>query len=496
MGPRAFAKPWRIVSSVLPVVAALELACAPASLPPVPQIMVVADTDLPVPLVSRLRVDLYREDGTWFESRDYARPDPRDWPASFSVYADDDGRDHLIWVRLRVYRDGGEITYRGERFRRWDTPFSSRETSLEPRLLQEGRDVTPLLVPAPLETVDRLLAVRIGPKSAGSVYVLLQGTCIGTMARLGPDGRPRLGESESCVDTEKTWAKVAPSPLAPRGAAAVAPRVGTWLTSTCPKDDGSSSRVCIPGGATLLGSEGETGEAFQADGSASLPIVRLFGVHGYALDRYEVSVRRFRDAIARGYNGPRPSQDQPRCNFKDAAGSVDELPVNCITWDAARAFCQFEGGDLPTEVQWEHAASVAGFREKSAFPWGPESPECKDAVYERDDGDLRVTRQCAALGVGPQPVGAAARDATPLGVRDLFGSMQEWTRDYFERYRTTRWAAMPLVDPECKDDDENNRSVRGVSWNTTANITSERFFVGPSASGIGLGFRCAYEAPR
>ena len=63
------------------------------SLPPLPQALVVVDTNLPVPLaVARLRVDLYREDGTWFESSDFTRDDPHAWPVSFGIYADEGQR--------------------------------------------------------------------------------------------------------------------------------------------------------------------------------------------------------------------------------------------------------------------------------------------------------------------------------------------------------------------------------------------------------------------
>ena len=55
-----------------------------ANLPPYAEVDVVVATDLPVPfLAARLRVDLY-EDGLWFESRDVARHDPRDWPVKRS----------------------------------------------------------------------------------------------------------------------------------------------------------------------------------------------------------------------------------------------------------------------------------------------------------------------------------------------------------------------------------------------------------------------------
>ena len=71
------------------------LSCGPRALPPLGEVLVVVDTDLPVPRVaSGLRVDTYgATDGVWLDSRDVARRDPRDWPASFSVQAIDDTRE-------------------------------------------------------------------------------------------------------------------------------------------------------------------------------------------------------------------------------------------------------------------------------------------------------------------------------------------------------------------------------------------------------------------
>ena len=70
------------------------------------EVVVYVDTDLPVPqLASRLRIDAFDDDGTWSDSRDVARIDPTDWPASFSVF-NDTGTSRSVTLRLRAYPGG------------------------------------------------------------------------------------------------------------------------------------------------------------------------------------------------------------------------------------------------------------------------------------------------------------------------------------------------------------------------------------------------------
>ncbi|MEJ7728608.1 MAG: formylglycine-generating enzyme family protein [Polyangiaceae bacterium] len=108
-------------ASVCRVALALALAvaatgCTAGQLAPTGEVVVIVDTDLPVPAaVGRLRVDLYSESGEWYESRDVALRDPSDWPASFGLTAAD-GDEQGVLVRLRAYPEGKVRDYRGERF--------------------------------------------------------------------------------------------------------------------------------------------------------------------------------------------------------------------------------------------------------------------------------------------------------------------------------------------------------------------------------------------
>src|SRR5437870_3308711 len=138
------------------------LACG---LDPVTQVSIRIDTDLPVPrLASAMRIDVHSTSGAWIASRTFALLDAADWPATFTIAADDPEKPIDAILRIRVFPEGKVRTYRGERFvSRPDpgddpaAPFVEVEGNDQPRLIRGGTDGTPADEPLPLVTVDRLL---------------------------------------------------------------------------------------------------------------------------------------------------------------------------------------------------------------------------------------------------------------------------------------------------------------------------------------------------
>jgi len=238
-------------------------------------------------------------------------------------------------------------------------------------------------------------------------------------------------------------------------------------------------------------------------------------VSPFYLDRYEVTVAAWHDALARGFVSPDMtptpndaplvrddcqivvSNDSRWCTFTRVAGQPEareDYPLNCVSWNAARAYCRFRGGDLPTEAEWEYVAQSYGSAVKSTFPWGDDAPSCSRAVFSRIQSvasscaghDLCrlapgattcATTSCTLLSgsmplistfIGPQPVDAAVGPqgdtSLLLGVYDLAGSMSELTRDAMHSLASSCWAAAPMLDPECDDPTAPYHTVRGGSW--------------------------------
>lgn len=473
-------------------------------LPPLPEVLVVVDTDLPVPLVaSRLRIDLYSADGTWFDSNDIARPSPSEWPASFSVYSDDESRSRDVWIRLRAYPEGRQTDYRGERFRGWDAPFAEPAGDGNPRLVKNGVDVTPSFEPPHLLTVDRLVLVTLTPGKKGKVAIVLRGACVGTMSRLGDRGLPGAG-AETCIDTEKTLAPVTATPAGEVSPAAPT-LVGSFQRDPCRPDETTEDRVCVEGGATLFGTNAVTEYAPGVSRTAPPTPARVFALAKYYVDKHEVTVGEYRTKVGLAFRGPLPAPNEgplrpddttdpnAKCTWSDVKRDREGYPLNCIEWDSAQIYCKLKGGDLLTEVQWEHLTTVASRATKTRYPSGDVPPACDAVVYGRNTVGVDGA-DCSKLGIGPQLYSKSADDVSPSGVVALEGSLSEWVIGTPDPYTAACWRDAPLVDPKCLTAGDNNRVIRGASWSTPPVRGTFRFFNDYLDPGAAVGFRCAYSA--
>lgn len=294
----------------------------------------------------------------------------------------------------------------------------------------------------------------------------------------------------------------------------------TGLSSNC-QGESCCTSIAMPGGTFQMGRSQLTGASDYYEVSATeadeVP-EHVATVAPFALDKYEVTVGRFRKFVA-AYDqwlqshpvqkeGANPStqktgwgeswtpsgSDLPvsaaslvgnvKCSapmfqtWADTEGANDLLAINCVSWFEAFAFCIWDGGRLPTEAEWEYAA--AGGIQNRLYPWGSDSPT-EDRVF-------RVSEDTRFYPVGGKPLGAGY-----FGHLDLAGSAWEWTFDW---YSTTFYGSeqTPSACVNCANTSSADfRSRRGGSWNefTSEFRASNRLYFSPVNRVFDVGFRCA-----
>jgi formylglycine-generating enzyme len=177
-------------------------------------------------------------------------------------------------------------------------------------------------------------------------------------------------------------------------------------------------------------------------------------------------------------------------SWTSSAGSNENLPMNCVNWYEAYAFCIWDGGFLPSEAEWEYAAAGGG--EQREYPWGSTVPGttcpgtgCEYAIYDCDYPSGSGAASCTGV-TNMAPVGTATLGAGAWGQLDLVGNMFEWNLDWYADY----------VDP-CTDcaylKESQERVIRGGFFADYPSALSPpaRVFNPALRRFIGNGFRCA-----
>ena len=162
------------------------------------------------------------------------------------------------------------------------------------------------------------------------------------------------------------------------------------------------------------------------------------------------------------------------------------MPMNAaiihVCWFEAQAYCRWAGRRLPTEAEWEVAASAEPSADgkklsstKHHFPWGDEPPAANQANLNGD-------------ALGTVDVGAHAAGDSAFGCRQMIGNVWEWTQDIFEPY--------PGFEADMYQDYSQplfgiTKVLRGGAWTTQARMIRNtwRTYYGPDRNDVFAGFR-------
>ena len=232
----------------------------------------------------------------------------------------------------------------------------------------------------------------------------------------------------------------------------------------------------IPGGEFSMGYDGPLP---HEPNERPAHVVR---VATFWIDRTEVTVGDMRACMDRG-----------DCTVRLGAGPLctlgrlePKVPVNCVPWHAADAYCRAVGKRLPTEAEWELAA---GAGQKARFPWGSTPPHCALAVTLMSNYS---GGSCSPH--GPTAIGAHPGGASPFGVEDMAGNVEEWVADWYaDRYevqpsrQTVPSPAGPAFGVA--------HVLRGGGWMSRPRETrvTARSWGSLNEAGPNVGFRCARD---
>jgi formylglycine-generating enzyme required for sulfatase activity len=205
----------------------------------------------------------------------------------------------------------------------------------------------------------------------------------------------------------------------------------------------------------------------------------LVALDNYWLDETEVTNGQYTQCV-----------DAGRCQVSgcEEESRLEAHPVVCVTWEQANAYCDWVGGRLPTEAEWEYAARGI---ESSTYPWGNEFDSSKvnycDGSCELEKRDENIDDGYAATA----PVGSYPSGASWTGAQDMAGNVWEWTADYYGPYSADA-QDNPIGPPS-----GGRLVVRGGSWHASPDHlrSAIRSYAGSSETFDHMGFRCAVSSP-
>ena len=214
--------------------------------------------------------------------------------------------------------------------------------------------------------------------------------------------------------------------------------------------------------------------------------VNPVSVDAFVMAKTETTVEQFKacvDAGACTAENYRTPSTNLFCNYNRGESWLNH-PMNCVNWYGANEYCAWIGGRLPTEDEWQYAATHNGTQAlETTYPWGNDAPtHCVHATYN-DYVSGSYDNACDGTTVipwddyvGTASVGTYSAGNSPLGLQDMAGNVWEWTSSL-------------------RSAESSYYVVKGGSWDSGAsNIpVSDRLYRVPDDWHNGVGFRCVAD---
>ncbi len=267
--------------------------------------------------------------------------------------------------------------------------------------------------------------------------------------------------------------------------------------------DNLGEMVSVKGGEFIMGAPNNFGWA------AERPQHRVI-LSPFQIDIYEVTNQQYCDFLNGALNKndikiindnvydaknnkhliykPAPSSPFSEIEYSDNKFSVkkgrEKFPVVFVTYYGAEKYAESKGERLPTEAEWEFAASWDG-SSKYLFSTFSNDIKEEDANFE-DSGDPFENADVIKSSI----VGFYS-SSSPIGCKDMSGNVWEWCSDNFKYNFYKNFKDTIVTNPKCTEE-STMKTIRGGAWNTEPIVTRNtiRLGVNPNAALINLGFRC------
>jgi len=170
-----------------------------------------------------------------------------------------------------------------------------------------------------------------------------------------------------------------------------------------PKSVDAKTMVDVPAASFAMGCNAAVDDECRDDEKPQHTV----NLGAFSIDQTEVTAAEYALCLQDG------GCTKPYCAWDPCKNP--KLPMVCIDYDQAVAYCNHVGKRLPTEAEWEQAARGGDGRK---FPWGNEPADCDHANM---DG-------CG----GVKAVGSVPAGGSPFGALDMAGNVVEWVSDVYD----------------------------------------------------------------
>lgn len=232
--------------------------------------------------------------------------------------------------------------------------------------------------------------------------------------------------------------------------------------------DEPNEMILIPSGEFIRG----TNERLADEGPEH--VVHL---HEYFIDKFEVTNLQYKRYVD---DAGRRAPDH--FNERQVPDGKADHPVTFVDWKNAKAYCEWAGKRLPTDIEWEKAARGEDGR---TFPWGN--------VFVMHNANTPVRWETLGEEGDTSPVGAFEAGKSSYGIYDASGNVWEWTDAWYLAY--------PNNTRKTENYGKKYRTLKGGSWwdcsfykcGISAPVYNRSFF-NPKVKNSSFGFRCAKDA--